>query len=76
MKCVFDTEGDHCEYCKPGYHGDAVNGDNGCLECQCNPLGTEDPTVESRIDTREHNCDRSDGICRCLPNVQGDKCDQ
>ena len=73
LKCVFDTEGDHCEYCKPGYHGDAVG--NGCTVCKCNILGTENPLEDSRIDDREHNCDRFSGKCRCLPNVEGDNCD-
>ena len=74
LKCVFDTEGDHCEYCKPGYHGDAVG--NGCTVCKCNILGTENPLEDSRIDDREHNCDRFSGECRCLPNVEGDNCDK
>ena len=74
LKCVLDTEGDHCEFCKPGYHGNAV--DIGCDVCECNPLGTEEPAPGSGIDIREHNCDRFNGVCRCLPNVQGDKCDQ
>ena len=74
LQCLFDTEGDHCEYCKPGYYGDAVN--LGCLTCECNPMGTQDPASDSRIDAREHNCDRFTGICHCLPNVEGEKCDK
>ena len=65
LKCLFNTEGDHCEYCKPGYFGDAIN--DVCTECVCDILGT-DP---ERID-----CDRFTGDCHCLPNVVGKSCDR
>lgn len=74
LQCIYNTEGDHCQICEPGYFGDAIN--LSCAECTCNPLGTADPLPDSGIDKREHNCDRVDGICRCLPNVEGDKCDK
>ena len=74
LQCIYNTVGDHCEYCEPGYFGDAIN--LSCAECTCNVLGTADPYPESGIDKREHNCDRDSGVCRCLPNVQGDSCDK
>jgi len=36
LKCLFNTEGTHCEYCKAGYFGDAVGGV--CKECICDLL--------------------------------------
>ena len=64
LKCIRNTEGDNCEYCKPGYFGDAVT--ETCKECQCDILGTD----------QENNphCDRSTGDCTCLPHVIGKKC--
>merc|ERR1712045_872570 len=64
-----NTVGEHCEYCQPGYHGNAVAGS--CEECVCDAIGTngtflvEDPLFE---------CDRITGECPCLPNVEGDDC--
>ena len=66
---TFNTVGEHCEYCQPGYHGNAVAGS--CEECVCDAIGTnrtflvEDPLFE---------CDRITGECPCLPNVEGDDC--
>jgi len=64
LKCIFDTEGDHCEHCKAGFFGNAVGGM--CSECECNMLGT---------DQANYDCDRVTGKCNCLPNVIGDNCD-
>ncbi|XP_040566371.1 laminin subunit beta-1 isoform X1 [Lepeophtheirus salmonis] len=65
LKCLFNTEGFECEHCKPGFFGDAVN--NTCQECQCDILGS---------DPDKFDCDRSTGLCNCLPNVIGDHCDR
>ena len=65
LKCIFDTEGDHCEHCKAGFFGNAVGGM--CSECECNMLGT---------DQANYDCDRVTGKCNCLPNVIGDNCDK
>ena len=65
LKCIFDTEGEHCEHCKAGFFGNAVGGM--CSECTCNMLGT---------DQANYDCDRVTGKCNCLPNVIGDNCDK
>lgn len=65
LKCIFNTEGDHCEYCKPGWYGNAPM--ELCQECVCNMLGT---------DPERFDCDRSTGDCHCLPNVVGRECDK
>lgn len=64
LKCLFNTEGFNCEKCKAGYYGDALN--QNCIECICNPIGT---------DRNGGECDRVTGQCPCLPNVVGQKCD-
>ena len=66
LKCLFNTDGDHCEYCEDGYYGNAVNG-GGCQECVCDPLGTDPSGVA---------CNRYTGQCNCLPNVEGEQCDR
>ena len=65
LKCIFNTAGEHCEYCKDGFFGDAVN--DICQECVCNSLGT---------DKDRFHCDRFSGDCHCLPNVEGKSCDR
>lgn len=63
--CLYNTFGDRCERCKPGYFGDALNKD--CRPCNCNPYGTEGDAST--------NCDHQTGQCKCLPNVVGKRCD-
>ncbi len=65
LKCIYNSEGDHCEHCKPGYWGDAPK--KLCRECRCHGLGT---------DRRRFHCDRLTGDCHCLPNVEGAACDR
>ena len=65
LKCLFNTEGDHCQHCKPGFFGDAVN--DVCKECICDILGS---------DPERFDCDRVTGDCHCLPNVEGKSCDR
>ncbi len=65
LKCIYNTEGSHCEHCKAGFFGDAVGGM--CQECVCDMLGT---------DSQRFACDRSSGKCHCLPNVEGTQCDR
>ena len=65
LQCIYNTEGDHCEYCEPGYYGDAVN--DVCKACVCDLLGT---------DPNQFDCDRFTGDCHCLTNVEGKSCDR
>ncbi|CAO1405227.1 unnamed protein product [Diamesa hyperborea] len=65
QKCLYDTEGDHCEYCRDGYYGDASR--QNCRRCECDVLGTNG-TVQF--------CDRYTGQCPCLKNVIGTRCDE
>lgn len=63
-KCLYNTEGDHCERCKSGYTGDATK--QLCRECVCNNLGT-DPK-------HRHECHPLTGQCNCLPHVEALDC--
>lgn len=65
LQCLYETTGDHCEYCRDGFHGNALVQD--CRECDCDVLGTNS--------TIKH-CDRYTGQCPCLKNVEGIRCDQ
>ncbi|EEC18262.1 laminin beta 1 chain, putative [Ixodes scapularis] len=65
LRCLYNTEGHHCERCKPGHYGDASR--QQCLECVCNMLG---------MDHTRGYCDAVTGQCPCLPNVEGRSCDR
>lgn len=65
LRCLYETAGDKCEYCRDGFFGDALAQD--CRPCDCGDLGTNS-TVQ--------HCDRYTGQCPCLPNVSGIRCDQ
>ncbi len=60
--CEGNTAGPHCEECKVGFY--RRENENRCIDCQCNPLGSENV-----------QCDPA-GRCRCRPGVIGDKCDR
>ncbi|XP_055926474.1 laminin subunit beta-1-like [Argiope bruennichi] len=64
LKCLYNTDGPHCEYCIDGFYGDATRQE--CLKCVCNALGTADANGI---------CDKRTGQCPCLPNVIGTSCD-
>ncbi|XP_075233105.1 attractin-like protein dsd isoform X2 [Lycorma delicatula] len=60
--CGNQTTGPHCERCKPGYHGNPVNGGI-CEPCQCNDHGTL--------------CDQETGKCFCTTKgIVGDHCER
>lgn len=65
LKCLYDTTGDHCEHCRDGFFGDALQ--QNCVQCDCDFLGTNN--------TLQY-CDRVTGQCPCLPNVVGLRCDE
>ncbi|XP_053208528.1 laminin subunit beta-1-like isoform X2 [Panonychus citri] len=65
LKCLYNTEGDHCERCQKGFYGNAIN--KQCLECECSIEGTN-RTGEA--------CNHVTGQCNCLPAVTGTRCDK
>ncbi|XP_022704300.1 laminin subunit beta-2-like isoform X2 [Varroa jacobsoni] len=63
LRCLYNSEGIHCERCKEGHWKNGTR----CDECSCNPSGTQ---VGAPI------CDQKTGKCNCLPNVEGIGCDR
>ncbi|XP_066489837.1 laminin subunit beta-4 [Tiliqua scincoides] len=72
LKCLYNTHGPNCQFCKPGYFGSALL--QNCRRCSCNPLGVNPAECPSGNDFC--TCDQSTGACPCLPNVVGSKCDK
>ncbi|XP_062837768.1 laminin subunit beta-4 isoform X2 [Anolis carolinensis] len=72
LKCLHNTHGPNCQYCKPGYFGSALL--KNCKRCDCNLLGIH--PAECVSGEGLCMCDQSTGACPCLPHVVGSKCDQ
>ncbi|XP_045649429.1 laminin subunit beta-1 [Ursus americanus] len=70
LRCLYHTEGEHCQLCRAGYYGDALRQD--CRKCVCNYLGT----VPEHCNGSDCQCDKTMGQCSCLPNVVGQNCDR
>ncbi|XP_055378436.1 laminin subunit gamma-1 [Condylostylus longicornis] len=71
LKCIYNTDGDHCDQCLPGHFGDPLDLPHGhCEQCNCVPAGTEQ--TEDGISI----CDQLTGNCRCKPNVFGRDCNE
>ncbi|KAH9630190.1 hypothetical protein HF086_000750 [Spodoptera exigua] len=72
LKCIYNTDGEHCDKCLSGFFGDALDpkkkGD--CKPCQCHEAGT----VESAEGPPQ--CDGLTGLCSCHPHVIGRNCDK
>ncbi|VVD02143.1 unnamed protein product, partial [Leptidea sinapis] len=64
-ECQDWTEGEFCESCKPGSHGNATTG-QGCRRCDCNDHGDETRGV----------CDVTTGECICKDNTEGQNCER
>lgn len=64
-ECQDWTEGEFCESCKPGSHGNATTG-QGCRRCDCNDHGDETRGV----------CDVTTGECICKDNTEGLNCER
>uniref|UniRef100_A0A8D3AEZ2 Laminin, gamma 3 n=1 Tax=Scophthalmus maximus TaxID=52904 RepID=A0A8D3AEZ2_SCOMX len=67
LKCLGDTEGDHCQRCRQGFYGDALLQTAGqkCKPCGCNPSGTSGHV---------NKCHSQTGHCSCLGQVTGRDC--
>ncbi|VVC44657.1 Hypothetical protein CINCED_3A025090 [Cinara cedri] len=61
-RCLNNTFGETCQFCRPGFFGDAVNLKD-CQACDCDKCGMD-------------KCDNYNGQCVCQKNVEGEKCDR
>ncbi|MBZ3888985.1 Laminin subunit alpha-1 [Sciurus carolinensis] len=63
--CTQGYEGQYCERCASGYHGDPRTPGGSCQKCDCSPQGS----VHS-------DCDRMSGQCTCRPGATGIRCQE
>ncbi|XP_012267208.2 laminin subunit alpha [Athalia rosae] len=72
FNCKHDTSGDHCEFCKTGYYGNATNGTPiDCHICAC-PLPIASNNFATGCDVDEEGNRIS---CDCLPGYYGGRCE-
>lgn len=78
LRCIYNTVGEQCERCLPGYYGDALALPHGnCQACECFPLGSNpNDNTRNSDDLGVISCDKVTGLCPCLPNVVGRHCEQ
>ncbi|KFP43104.1 Netrin-4, partial [Chlamydotis macqueenii] len=72
--CQHNTEGQHCQRCKPGFYRDLrkpFSAPDACKPCSCHPLGSAALPLGPRT-----FCDPSTGDCPCKPGVAGPSCDR
>ncbi|NXG31934.1 LAMB4 protein, partial [Dromaius novaehollandiae] len=72
IKCLHNTHGTNCQFCKPGYFGSAVH--QNCRRCTCSLAGVSPAMCPAGNEACI--CDPATGACPCLPNVVGITCDQ
>lgn len=58
------TEGEFCQFCRPGSFGNATS--SGCQLCNCNEHGNYSKGI----------CDRQTGECFCKDNTEGQNCER
>ncbi|XP_072511722.1 netrin-4 isoform X3 [Notamacropus eugenii] len=72
--CQHNTEGQHCQRCKPGFYRDLrrpFSAPDACKLCSCHPIGSAVIPFSSAT-----LCDPSNGDCPCKPGVAGPHCDK
>ena len=66
--CQNNTFGDFCEYCQPGYYGNATQGtDSDCVACPCS---------SPQSSSSECSLGVNGPICNCSVGYQGQLCDE
>ncbi|XP_073507777.1 netrin-4 isoform X2 [Phyllobates terribilis] len=72
--CRHNTEGIHCEKCKPGFFRDLkipFSAPDACKACSCHPVGSAKHSFSNHT-----LCDPQNGNCPCKPGVAGPTCDR
>ncbi|XP_012581228.1 PREDICTED: laminin subunit alpha-1 [Condylura cristata] len=62
--CFLGYEGQYCERCSSGYHGDPRAPGGTCQRCNCSPRGSV-----------HRHCDQGTGQCDCRPGFTGLQCE-
>lgn len=76
-ECQDNTEGYHCERCKPGFFHDPakdLTDKDMCVACDCDPDGTTNGGICDHETHADHGTVA--GKCHCKANVTGPRCDQ
>ncbi|XP_075712972.1 netrin-4 isoform X2 [Rhinoderma darwinii] len=71
--CQHNTEGIHCQRCKPGFFRDLkilFSAPDACKACSCHPVGS------ATFSSSTYTCDPQNGNCPCKPGVAGPTCDR
>lgn len=77
LNCQHNTQGIHCEKCKPYFYRDynkSLNDPSVCLPCDCDPRGSLDDAICD--DETDASVGAVAGKCRCKQNVEGRRCDR
>lgn len=64
--CKRNVMGMKCDQCQTGTHSLSLSNPEGCVSCNCNPMGT----------LTGSSCNVVSGQCQCKAGVTGLKCDQ
>ena len=89
MTCLNNTFGESCQYCAPGYYGDAIirkDCQTDFILLHINETAHRSVLICSSLlvlflsgcicdECGTSQCNNFSGICECKPNVAGEKCD-
>ncbi|KAL1456196.1 hypothetical protein WDU94_000943, partial [Cyamophila willieti] len=71
IKCIYNTGGQQCDSCLPGFYGEPLAPSKGdCKPCLCYTPGTLETENFTPV------CEQLTGQCACKPHVVGTNCDQ
>jgi laminin, beta 1 len=74
--CEHNTQGQHCEQCKPFFYRDpneSIQSPYACVPCDCDPIGSLDDGICDSVSDPETNSEP--GACHCKKYVKGRRCD-
>uniref|UniRef100_A0A7M6DNL5 Uncharacterized protein n=2 Tax=Clytia hemisphaerica TaxID=252671 RepID=A0A7M6DNL5_9CNID len=68
LDCQENTAGHHCQFCQPGFYGNAIENADGCKKCPCEAPNTVSPLCEISPATGNVTC------LNCSQGYRGDTC--